>query len=111
MNQGTFFDDPKPVQAQALSRRSDPETSREAAEKLVASGKLHAHSIIALNLVVRFPKSTGGEIDELAHELYGLKGRQASKRLSGIDGMKSGEARKCRVGGNKAKVWWLEAVE
>ena len=94
--------------AEAITRKTDPKTSRLAAEKLVASGNLHKHAMIALAIVRRFPDRTAAEIDAMAIDLYELEGRQASKRLSNIKGMKSGNIRVCSVGGNKCKTWWFE---
>ena len=97
--------------AESITRKTDGKTSRLAAEKLVASGKLDKHATIALAIVRRFPDHTAAEIDALANELYGLEGRQASKRLSRIKGMKSGNSRVCSVGGNKCKTWWFEGEQ
>lgn len=94
--------------AKTITRKTDGETSRLAAEKLVASGNLHKHAMIALAIVRRFPDRTAAEIDALAIDLYELQGRQASKRLSRIKGMQSGNVRVCSVGGNKCKTWWFE---
>ena len=94
--------------AKTITRKTDDKTSRLAAEKLVASGKLDKHATIALAIVRRFPDRTAAEIDALANDLYELQGRQASKRLSRIKGMQSGNSRVCSVGGNKCKTWWFE---
>ena len=94
--------------AETITRKTDDKTSRLAAEKLVASGNLHKHAMIALAIVRRFPDRTAAEIDALAIDLYELEGRQASKRLSNIKGMKSGNIRVCSVGGNKCKTWWFD---
>jgi len=97
--------------AETITRKTDGKTSRLAAEKLVASGKLDKHAMIALAIVRRFPDRTAAEIDALAIDLYELEGRQASKRLSRIKGMKSGNVRVCSIGGNKCKTWWFEVVK
>ena len=97
--------------AKTITRKTGDKTSRLAAEKLVASGNLHKHAMVALAIVRRFPDRTAAEIDALAIELYELQGRQASKRLSRIKGMKSGNVRVCSVGGNKCKTWWFEGLD
>ena len=94
--------------AETITRKTDSKTSRLAAEKLVASGKLHKHAMVALAIVRRFPDRTAAEIDALAIDLYELEGRQASKRLSRIKGMRSGNVRVCSIGGNKCKTWWFD---
>ena len=49
-------------QASTLSRRGDPETSKVAAQELVASGKLRATQVRVLEAVVRHPGSTYAEL-------------------------------------------------
>lgn len=101
--QTTLFDRPA-----ILSRRSDPETSRDAGNLMIESGTLAEHERVALALVRLHPGRTGAELDRIA----AAKKRQVSKRLAGLrrKGLvrRGGgdESRTCQVNGNRCVTWW-----
>ncbi len=93
MIQTDLFDQ---TRAHQLFKNGGPETSREAAEELVTSGKLAGMELRALNLVTLHPGRTGAELEKLA----GLERGQVSKRLSTLvtqGRIIRGEKRKCRI--------------
>ena len=90
--------------AESLARRSDPETSRQAASKIAScSAQLAA---AAAELVRKHPGRTGAELDRLAG--CEVK-RTISKRLADAADkfglITRGPKRQCSVGGNEALTW------
>jgi hypothetical protein len=90
--------------AESLVRKSDPETSRQAALKIAScSAQLAA---AAAELVRKHPGRTGAELDRLAG--CEVK-RTVSKRLADAADkfglVRRGPKRQCSVGGNEALTW------
>ena len=107
--QGSLFDFPvKPTPDKPLARRSDPETSRNAAMRLASSGRLNKQEEKALELVRENPGRTGAELDKIS----GVSKRQISKRLAGLaekNKIRRGdddEVRICSVNKSKCVTWW-----
>jgi hypothetical protein len=90
--------------ARILSRRSDPETSKQAAAKV--SAKLTTEREYALACVIGNPGWTSAELE--AHYRPHPEGR-IRKRLAELERMGlvwRGVNRPCRQNGNSAAVWW-----
>lgn len=110
MNQQSLFDHHPGLRTtedpQRLARRSHPETSAEAADKLIESGGFGRNALLALETVADFPRQTSAELDRLA----GCERREVGKRLAGLaeQGLVARcERRKCLAGGNQAVTWIL----
>ena len=87
-----------------LFRKTDPETSAQAAEQHHASGQRQTNKAKLLAAVQRAPGRTSAEYAELAD----LDRHEAARRLSDLrnEGLvRQAEARKCTVKGTKAKTW------
>lgn len=90
----------------ALSHRGDPQTSREAATKLLESGKLTGQRKAVLEALSQCDGSTHAE-------LGGAMGRDwlvAARRLPELARMglvRKGEPRICRVKGSRCTTWWI----
>jgi len=109
MKQGLLFDvEPEtktPSTIDTLTHRGDPETSREAARKLMAAGKLGLHRQIVLDGVKCCP---GGTHSEIAAGTP-LDWLQVARRLSELERaglVRKGEPRICRVKGSRCTTWW-----
>lgn len=98
-----------------LSRKSDPATSREAAKRMVETGKLTCDKERVLRALRTWYAATGEPITagELAHE-YSIGPSDAEgysvchKRLPGLreDGLvETCEARECRIRKNRCQTW------
>lgn len=97
--QMTFFAGP------AAARKTDPETSRQAAREVEASGQAKAHRTMCLQEVRRMPGRTAGEI---AYALM-LSCHQVGKRLPELHAaglIYPGEARRCSVEGTRQRTWY-----
>lgn len=91
--------------APALSRSTDPHTSREAAEKVTTSGTASAQRETCLRAVREEPGLTAAEIAARC----GLERHVPSRRLpelrkAGL--VRNGAARECRVMGTNCLTWW-----
>lgn len=100
--QRTFFDDEHDLdlQTKKLARRTDPQTSRDAAAEL----KINALQADALDAVRRHPGST-------ARELAAIEGWDVWKRISELAdaGMiRETGVRKCTISGRKARTWQVK---
>ena len=96
---GTLWDQP-------LSRRTDPDTSYEAAKNLAESGKWNSQKIAVYEGLRKFDGATSGE---LAHFL-GIDRYTPSRRLPEIERtgcIKRGDPRVCRVQGSRCTTWWI----
>jgi len=95
--------------ARTKARTSDPSTSSEAAQDLVASGKLNDQCRAVLAALKESPMSTSAELGSRLP--CGDKSRYvAARRLPDLEklGMvRRGPARKCFVNGTNAVVWWV----
>lgn len=117
----TFFDlapsatevDPRPkVKASRLVRRSDPETSREAAEKVVDSGKYQTDFQDTADLVREHPGRTRYELEKLDQSIIG-RGHggpeRISKRLKDVERaglIFKGKKRQCFEHGTQCATWY-----
>ena len=95
------------TEAYALARKNDPSTSKQAAERLVASGSHGARCEAALSLVRALPGATASELDPSGFGSRILK-RLNDLRIAGA--VRKGEDRKCRVSGRMAATWWVEGL-
>lgn len=89
-----------------FARRSHPQTSHEAAEKLIASGRLKGDSAAALDMVRDHPGLTAYELQDL--DQSGRDDR-IRKRLGGLANsglLRRGESRRCRVKGSNCVTWY-----
>lgn len=88
-----------------LSRRTDPETSRIAAARLVASGALGRQAQAVLDAVTRWPGSTAVELAGHAE----IDRHAVSRRLPELQRrgqVRRGQPRDCRVNGRPQSTWW-----
>ena len=95
--QKTMFDT-----AKELSRPIHPETSKEAAVRVLDTPAERERASLAL--VRQFPGRTGAELDRI----HGAGQRQISKRLAGLVAkgtVKRGEIRVCEVLGSRCVTW------
>lgn len=107
MQQATFLDGldlTTPVVARA--RKSDPETSKLAAEQIESSKKAEAHRNIIVSLVRQYPGSTTGELSvhtpELTHP-------QIWRRMAELEEMNlviHGDKRLCKVNRTLCRPWY-----
>lgn len=106
------FDNPPPPThglqqpASNLARRSDPETSHEAAQEVTDSGSADQQRSIVAALVRKYPSRTS---DELAQLTPRLDRWQAARRLPEVERaglIQRGEARHSEVSGRKGVTWW-----
>lgn len=104
------FDQQQRTAAPPRARRTDPQTSHDAAEKHEASGKLRESSQRVLDALRQHPGSTYAELAEYA----GLDRPEPARRLpelqklglvyvEEIDGQD--ERRRCMVTGSVCRVW------
>jgi len=109
-HQSTLFEPDSPT---PLSRRTDPQTSKEAARKLSTSGALTDQETLALNLVIQHQDKTAAELEVIAKEnseRFGTPYREGiiRKRLAGLRDKRkvvNGPARTCSVNGSNCMTW------
>lgn len=106
MTQNTLYD---AFDAAALSRSTDPVTSREAAENYVASGGVGSDEEAIMRVVRMFPGCTAGEI---AHHLGdGWDNVRVTRRSGGlvakglVKPFHKTLVRKCRVKNRVMQTW------
>jgi predicted HTH transcriptional regulator len=95
--------------ATALVRRTDPETSREAAFAGVARGTFARTERLALRYIAANPGRTAKELEVIA----GVTDGQIRKRLAGLKRkgkIFNGDPRKCNVSGRNARTWKVVAA-
>lgn len=90
------------------TRKTDPDTSRIAEQRIIESGTAQAHCEIILAALCRYNGSTTAELAEHTP----LTEEQVHKRMSGLaDGpikcIKRGKERKCKVKGSLCLTWWI----
>lgn len=77
---GPLFETPE----RAMSGRTDPQTSRDAARRMRESGKVGHHQRIALHLVQRFPGRTAKELGVLlVADLPDVPSLEAARQMLG----------------------------
>lgn len=118
--QPNLFDvEPGPYgNAGAMSRRADPETSKQAAKTFKESGKLNAHLTIVLRVLRKNPASTFSElfaaanviergdlVDDkaVARRLPELEKMGLAKRM--LDDSLEPMKRACRITGSTKQLW------
>ena len=89
------------------SRRTDPETSHRAADRIKASGQLRKQQHAVLQALIRWPGSTAVELATNS----GIDRYTVSRRLPELVPIhaKRGKPRVCRVAGTPQTTWY--AVE
>lgn len=93
------------IDFQVMSRRTDPHTSHEAAERVTSSGAASAQREACLRAVVEHPGLTAAEIAEVIGVDRHAPGRRLPElRQAGL--IRNGEARACRVKGTNCLSWW-----
>jgi hypothetical protein len=93
--------------AQARARRSDPESSKEAAQRANASGSVKANVQRVIDLVWVKPGCTSRELAEIQNA--GLDRYEIARRLPDAEelgAVRKGAKRKCRVARTSAVTWW-----
>jgi DNA-binding MarR family transcriptional regulator len=87
-----------------LTRRTDPETSRIAAERLRASGALGRQAEAVLAAVTRWPGSTAVELARHAQlDRYAVSRRLPELQRQGR--VRRGPPRECTVNGRPQSTW------
>jgi hypothetical protein len=92
-----------------IARRSDPETSKEAAKEITESGLREGQLLVVLTMVRKYPRKTSAELAAKA-ELGGIPFDRYTfaRRLPELE--KAGliqklNSRKCTIGGREAHTW------
>ena len=94
----------------ALAARADPETSHEAAARIVASGKHERQVDLCLRGVEMWPGCTSGELAvKLQVDRYTTARRLPDLRRRGL--VHTGEARECTALHTKQMTWWPGAQD
>lgn len=104
MNEQTLFDLDLPRGPQATARRTDADTSHEAAAAMNASGKAQAHAEMVLAQVRFQPGSTAAEIGAATN----LGHHEAARRLADLwnaSKVVKGEPRICRINATRMTTW------
>ena len=99
MTQGTLFTGP------ATARKSDPDTSHEAARRFEQSGKAEIQRKKVFRGVVDFPGRTSAELSPLV----GLDRYAVARRLPELEksgSVRKGQPRICSAHGTAAVTWW-----
>jgi hypothetical protein len=87
------------------ARNTDPATSHEAAEHVIASGKRAAQQRMTAVAVESYPGLTSLELSRKAKiDRYVLARRLSEVEKDGL--IKRGVARTCTVSGRSAVTWW-----
>ena len=95
-----------PLNFDALTRASDPATSREAAANIAASGALAAQRETCLSAVRNEPGLTAAEIAvKVGYERHVPSRRLPELRNAGL--VANGAARVCKVTGTNCLTWWM----
>lgn len=98
------------LKAEPLSHRHDPDTSRQAAARTVASGQRDDHITRIVAAVRAHPGCTSAELAQLT----GLERHEAARRTADAEHqgrIRKGPARKCSVSGRAAVVWRLPMTQ
>jgi hypothetical protein len=108
---GQFTYDNNPA---GMSRRTDPATSHQAAEKLTGKGLKASQQKQICFLVRQFPNRTYRElfdVDQGRHDKAFHEAVQLNRRLPELEAkgmVHRGAARKCRISGNSASTWSID---
>lgn len=87
------------------ARNSDPASSHEAADFMVASGRRAAQQALAAKAVEQYPGLTSLELSRKARmDRYMLARRLPECLKEGT--VARGQIRQCRVSGRSACTWW-----
>ena len=87
-----------------MQRRSDPPTSRIAAENLVASGELNRQQQAVRDALTRWPGSTAVELAKFADlDRYAVSRRLPELQRKGL--VRRGPPRDCTVNGRAQCTW------
>ena len=107
MNQSELFPiHREPLAAPAQTRRTDPSTSHEAAQRVNASGQAKRNMERVVDLVYASPGSTSRELSELPTcdlDRYEVARRLADAEHAGL--VVKGGKRTCQVAGTAAVTW------
>lgn len=110
IGQAFLFDMPAEPKARdvhaALTHRRDPETSRQAAERLRESGKLGAQQRAVLEALRQCDGATHAELGDF----MGLHWLTPARRLPELERaglVRKGEPRICTVKGSRCTTWWI----
>lgn len=90
----------------AKSRRTDPDTSFEAAAKIEKSGKAESHRTLCFEALLKQDGMTSAEVAVMAD----LERHEAARRLPELrdEGkVRNGEKRKCSATGSMALTWYI----
>ena len=91
-------------QAHLRARRSDPETSHVAAERIERSGRLRQQQAQVLDALTRWPGSTAVELSKAS----GIDRYVVSRRLPELvpKWVRRGKPRACTVAGTAQTTWY-----
>jgi hypothetical protein len=93
----------------AASRKADPPSSAEAAERMDRSGATGRHAAIVLELVRERPGSTAVELHKAQVKRFNLDRVEIGRRLDSLVKaglVRKGEERQCSEKNTKMLTWW-----
>lgn len=97
----------QPWQGGAKARRTDPQSSHDAAKRQDASGLTASHEALVLELVREFPGRTSKQLSEKTE----LDRHEVARRLSGLKNRKPSLVRAdVPEGGGELRWYWVQPV-
>lgn len=88
-----------------IARKTDPQTSHQAAKAFTDSGKRHGQCLEIFELVRRWPRRTSAELAHISEKFdrYQIARRLPDLERAGL--VRKGIARECRVNKTQAHEW------
>ena len=98
---------PKKKKASHLSRRGDPDTSKEAAAAMVGTPNYESMKLLALRLLEKNDGATTKELEALSETFDDGQIRKRICDLVDENRVHNGEKRKCAITGRPALTRWV----
>ena len=94
---------------QTNARRSDPESSKEAGRKAIASGLISGQHRLILGYLNNYPNDEGWTAREIEKAMGHIKAHKRMKELETIGLVRKGDRRECAASEHEIKVtvWHL----
>lgn len=91
---------------QPVARRTDPETSHQAARAITQSGKREGQLLAVIALVRQYPGKTSLELARCGHTLDRYQLARRLPELEKAGKVRKGSPKKCGVSEQQAHTWW-----